>query len=512
MDTSAHGTIWIPPSNQNQTLQIVQVDLKSTERIKNSIKRITEHIQSNKITKQLAYIKLQELLDITARHTDNLELQQICCHAISNIAMNVNLAVALLSLNADEYLLKCLNTYLYGDWKLCWLACSAIWNLARPETTRPYFNIDAVNMIFNVMKCHGNHAKVMNTCLGALSNLSLNDKLKAEVGNENRLFEILKSMDHFCHCGIVSSTGCGLIANLAVDDTIANNLVRCNALNVISKIGQNYIGGNISDTSRGFTKNLTASISNLSTSPGYKKQCVRYCIIEILYIIIDAIRDEEIISLCWNALTTLSLIQNQNEIHEPLVKEVTSFHVACKEGFIDEVKYLLKTHGGMLLRLFDFQRKYPIDYAHEYFRFEIIEFLISIGSPSIQQNLYETYQLQDALQNGLLRKQNTQRCFSKSISQICSLCEDTSHIVVQYCGGYDVTKTVNLQYIDIPAFVDFASVGLANRRKINNNDNSMKLDIPFYNRIASPGSEREINVITEYFKQDANKRQFLHLT
>ncbi len=66
---------------------------------------------------------------------------------------------------------------------MCWLAMSAIWNLARPERCREQFEKSVLSLISQVLRTHFKVHLVVETALGALSNLVLYEELRMECGN-----------------------------------------------------------------------------------------------------------------------------------------------------------------------------------------------------------------------------------------------------------------------------------------------------------------------------------------
>lgn len=49
------------------------------------------------------------------------------------------------------------------DWRLCWLACSTFWNLARAAVARNEIGIRGVALIEKLMTIHGQSSLVMQT-------------------------------------------------------------------------------------------------------------------------------------------------------------------------------------------------------------------------------------------------------------------------------------------------------------------------------------------------------------
>ena len=116
------------------------------------------------------------------------------------------------------------------DWKLCWLACSALWyvlvafclyetcffvsrNMARPGANRPQIGTEGAGVAIAALGAHPRNSRVANTALGALSNLALYPDLKNFIGKKVNVrgewnSEFPKNKNFYCVFFVVSDCFC----------------------------------------------------------------------------------------------------------------------------------------------------------------------------------------------------------------------------------------------------------------------------------------------------------------
>ena len=63
--------------------------------------------------------------------------------------MDLEPALLLMEKGCSDLVIDALIRFGEEDWRICWLGCSAIWNLARPEEFRHKFNPQTVDLIRN---------------------------------------------------------------------------------------------------------------------------------------------------------------------------------------------------------------------------------------------------------------------------------------------------------------------------------------------------------------------------
>jgi hypothetical protein len=177
---------------------------------------------------------IQEILTLMKRYTDSHAVQRVACHALSNLAMQVVAARWIVQKQGFTLILRAIDNFI-EDHKLCWLASSAIWNLARPPANRAAIGKPGAEAMLKILYQHRNREKVTNTAIGALSNLSLLDNLKDLIAETDHVQLVLAVLSHSLSNGHLSvmTSGAGLLANVAVSDTHAAKLVEYNSLDII---------------------------------------------------------------------------------------------------------------------------------------------------------------------------------------------------------------------------------------------------------------------------------------
>jgi len=256
-----------------------------------------------------------------------LSVQRACCHTISNICMDVECAKRLVidySIHVD--VMNAIKQFYDKDWKLCWLACSAIWNMTRSNEARCEFPLSIVNLLMKVLVMQPQNQYVVNTALGCLSNLSLNHVLKRKIGEVENMLNLLRMMERNISDVTVSATAAGLIANLAVNDTIAHRLVDFGAIGTLRRMFSFEYDDVV------FLRNSVAALGNCSTSSLFLERCIENKIVEILYGLLQINNDLSINALIANSLHALGL---------QVGSKTTSFHLASMHGLVNAFDRLM---------------------------------------------------------------------------------------------------------------------------------------------------------------------------
>merc|ERR1711916_356513 len=294
----------------------------------------------------------------------NIQIQRVSCHALSNLAMQVVAARWIIQKGGFELIKKALYKY-SSDHKLCWLASCAIWNLARPPTNRNIIGKTGCKLMLKVLNDHADREKVTNTAIGALSNLSLLESLKDYIASPKNLKIILNVMSKYLSKSSISvmTSGTGLIANLAVSDEHATTLVENDVIDVLlklllwehqhNKIQQN--NNNSNPTTETLFRNTCAALNNLGTAPEFLNKLLLSRGIEVLYKFLSLHKDNELyFNLLENCLVNIDCDPN---------KTTTSFHIAAFHNKLDILKYLIKQYYNFNLDTKDQNGMTPLDYA-----------------------------------------------------------------------------------------------------------------------------------------------------
>ena len=315
----------------------------------------------------------------------NLRILRIGCHSLSNIAMEIQNCEILVNCGVIECILLWIEEYI-SDWRICWLACSSLWNLARCKLARDRINICGVLLVISIIDLHQHSPLVMQTSLGALSNLCIDSYIKKKIGNENMIKKCFNIMDKHPYDSKVLTSACGLLTNLAYDESIALN-INSYGINKIVKCMNNHKKINH------LQRNASAALSNLSATPQFIKNLCSCNGIEALF---DALvyhkNDSDVTQLATGALQNLS-------IYGP----TTSLHVASTYCNSSVIRHILLNNWNnfMNINICDIYGDTPLHSAIRSFislnsndnnndnytdRLDVIQFLIAYGASLNKQN------------------------------------------------------------------------------------------------------------------------------
>jgi len=255
----------------------------------------------------------------------SLELQQVCCRAISNMAMDFDTVTKVVDQRGHLLILEALGHH-RNDWKLAWFGCSGIWNLSRSEYGRASFPPSVIGLLFTIAERHPNEAKVLNAVMGSFSNLALSDTFKQRIGTATNIRNIFAITNANCTCDIVAPTCAGLIANLAVQDPIADTLVNLGGLRLLARILRSQFRGAFLE------RNIPAALNNCMSSPLFFMECMKNKLIEPLIDLREHSADIASVSLTVNCLASLGVDANEF---------TTTLHVVCLNGLYDVLKCLM---------------------------------------------------------------------------------------------------------------------------------------------------------------------------
>lgn len=313
---------------------------------------------------------VMEVLRLKREHKDCLKIQQSACQTLANICMNESIRERCIGMNCHMEVLDSLKAF-GNDWKLCWLACSALWNMTLSPEARSTTPLDAVDVFMDILKNHETHERTIKVAIGCLSNLSLNHLFRVYIGGNREhvqfLYDvILRNTDHVQ----IASTASGLIANLAVNDDIANLLVEMDFISCLKLMLE------CAYDDETFQRNVVAALRNVRTGDMFVVEALTNEIIEELFKLLDRTRIQDMVSL---PITMICSTLHASVPHRP-----SSYHIACYYGDMNVFDFLMEKNENCE-DIIDFNMKDKfghtlLTYAIEGGRREMVAYLISRGS------------------------------------------------------------------------------------------------------------------------------------
>jgi len=285
-----------------------------------------KHMGTLPIQEDLVYENIATVIKNMKEYPTHLGMQRVCCHTISNMSMDITVATrVVLDNNAHILVVNCLKNFI-DDWKICWFGCSAIWNMSRSDTTRENFNYDIVSLLTRMLDLHGDKYQVVNTVIGSLSNLSLNQQFKLYIGNVKTMATILSISRKYTMSNTVSATTAGLIANLAVNDGAAHTLVQLGVIDIIKTMLNNN-----RDTV--LERNVASALNNCISSPLFIRELIQFKLTENLLELRENSSDSASIALASNCLNVLGINDQYWN---------TSYHLAVEYGHLDILQSIME--------------------------------------------------------------------------------------------------------------------------------------------------------------------------
>lgn len=191
-----------------------------------------------------------------------------------------------------------------------------------------------MQLIVEVMEMHGYNALVMQTSMGALSNLCIDVDVKRELGKVEVIRTVFDNMMRHRLDPKVLTSACGLLTNLAYDESIAIDMAR-EAIPRIVCCMQRH------PRDKHLQRNGAASLSNLSGTPHFVDALVSVKGIEALWQAIEMHpSDMDVIQLARGALNNISV----ND-------ETTSLHVAATFCKLDTTRSVICLDWDSFMRV-----------------------------------------------------------------------------------------------------------------------------------------------------------------
>ncbi|ETO11605.1 hypothetical protein RFI_25771 [Reticulomyxa filosa] len=400
-------------------------------------------------------------------------------------------------------LIKKAVTKFHKDYKLCWLASSALWNLARPPANRAIIGVDGVNLLLQMLEQHKNKEKVACTVIGALSNLSLLSNLKDVVAQPIHLDLILQVLLQYSiqpSIAVITS-GTSLLANIAVSGmyTFQNwtaqnknkkkmrvffwgeGCIYKHAANLVKKQALGLLVGV-----------LTWEVNKEENEPLYRNTCAAlnnmvkrfyYCFFFFSKIKIFVAKTNKIKFLCITCKKIYTRIQmsangfvdnflrvrgvehvleflksNNNDLHASLLgnclvnmktntsSKTTSLHLSCLHGKLDILKQLYVQHPEFDLNSTDDSGMTLLDYAISQNQSEIVRFLCCCGVTKHTRNAEQlTEQLTATMKEGKHTLSCVQLCTQLAIADtVTDLPTDLCKLMLTFQHNIDLLQSVSL--------------------------------------------------------------------
>ena len=413
----------------------------SSEEINETIQEIKKlsNININGISEQAVKNNIDRILSIMTTYSNQLNIQRVCCHTLSNIAMEAHLAIHIINKIGFKLIRKTLEKFI-TDAKVCWLGCSALWNLGRPPVNRQRIGRTGAKLLLKVLSIHHTKESVTNTTLGALSNLSLSDEIKDYIASDKHVRVLLSTLSHYLgiNNGPVLTSGVGLIANIAVSDSHVSTLLHNGALVVLLRILQKYNGGD--DT---LYRNTCAALNNIGTDDNYKSLMLKSGGVEIIFDFLKQTSNEEYESLLNNCLIAMD---SELDVKVP----TTSFHLCGKYGELDIIKDIVKRNVHLNIDDKDGHGETCLDYAVLKKHFPVIEFLSKIGAkpnmngPSFLLSPTSKNKVDFKIENGqqILDKviKENQKSIADTVKEFPT---DICNAIVEYSWNVDMLTAIN---------------------------------------------------------------------
>ncbi len=361
-------------------------------------------ILRHKLAANVTSCDIKEIISYANRHKLCLELLPIILYIISNFCMT-EINVARFEYDGGiKIVMEILKLYEHNS-KIQWLACSCIWNICWVPNTRGKVSSCFKHLLQNLHR-YSNNNKVLNTTLGALSNISLLDSnrnkllrlgicnsikifLKNFIGNciKKRKAKKIKNSD----ITINSLTFCfGLIANLAInssDKFVKEDIIFWMASAMKIANTSDFLKVNPDNDSTNFGTNLRnflAALNNLTDRDvDFKKQITRargYELFHELYL--GFINNPDIDEANNQNFTILETIL-QGYIPEDYLKntdlkdfKTSSLHICAFYNYIDIFVDLLKDDERT--NVVDYNKNTILHVAINGKSFDIIKYICSL--------------------------------------------------------------------------------------------------------------------------------------
>ncbi|ETO29639.1 hypothetical protein RFI_07482 [Reticulomyxa filosa] len=366
---------------------------------------------------------IDTILALMRRFANSHHVQRVACHSLSNLAMQVNAADLIiqkvitfvlffkrfffLMIGGFQSIKKAMTNF-HNDHKVCWLASSAVWNLARPPANRALIGSEGVHLMLQAIYEHRYREKVVNTAIGSLSNLSLQSDLKDIIGQSENVDILIAVMSQFTMQKSVSvmTSGASLLANIAVSGLSLAKTFFC-----VLKILMTLLTWQVTDDETIF-RNTCAALNNLVSADGFLEHFLQARGIECVFEFFGHNSNDLYSSLLENCLVSVDANSTT---------KTTSLHLACFHGKLNVLKYLYSQNPDFDLSGVDDNRMTLLDYAISQHQTEIVRFLSRCGATQHSRNASEIDdELKSAMYDGKMVLDNVKLKVQVAVSEVLS--------------------------------------------------------------------------------------------
>ena len=335
---------------------------------------------------------IKEIISFANRHKLCLELLPIILTTISNICMTAQNVARFEYANGIKIVMEILKLY-ENNPKIQWLTCSCMWNICRVPNTRGKVS-SCFNHLLQNLHRYSDDNKVLNTTLGALSNISLLDSnrnklLRLGICNSIKIFFkkfIQKDKKNIKISANAKSslTSCfGLIANLAInrsDKFVKEDIIYW----MVCAIKITNIPDLLNPENDTTLRNFLAGLNNLTDRDvDYKKQITRARGYEFLHELYLGYINNPDIDEGNNQNFTFLETSLQGYIPEDYLKntglkdfKTSSLHICAFYNYIDIFVSLFKDDERM--NVVDYNKNTILHVAINGKSFDIIKYICSL--------------------------------------------------------------------------------------------------------------------------------------
>lgn len=372
-----------------------------------------------------------EMIGILKKFKNDIHVQQDCWLTFSQIAVDESSCETLLELNVPDLINYSLSRHGENDWKLSWLAFSALWNMSLPERTRYLFPEYIIKTIMKAMEKYIHYPYIMNTVFGTLSNLCVEEKFKLLIEKPSLIKIVIKVMKVNSENPSFCSIAFGLVTNLVNNVVTRDILMHCEIVEVMTKIMNHLNTLQHADDQITCEKNFSTTMSNLSSSDSFFSHFLKSGALETIRACITCFQGEEAISI-------LNLIMENLDLELDL--QYNSYHLCVEYSCTEELKHIIyeDKNRSKNMNLLDYKNESPITIAIEKNDIKALKLLYLSGAELQKQP--NNAILQKSIQRSYRQISLATNKFNKTIISVTYLTPELVNIIIEFCGIYALNK------------------------------------------------------------------------